>query len=101
MPDISNIDSEKIISAAASLDGIVDRMNGSIGKFADAIGALDKGWVSEVKADFMAHYQTDWEAMQEMLGQLREISDGLRAAAGDFDKTESEIAAGVKALRSV
>ena len=98
MPDISNIDSEKIISAAGQLDGIVDRMNGCAGKFADAIAALDKAWVSEVKAGFMATYQTDWEAVQEMLSQLREIGAGLREAASDFDKTEGDINAGVGAL---
>jgi len=99
MPEISNIDSEKILSAAGQLDGVVDRMNGCVGKFADAIENLDKGWVSEVKAGFMANYQKDWEAMQEMLAQLREISSGLRDAASDFDKTENDIAAGVGALR--
>ena len=99
MPDISNIDSEKILSAASQLDGIVDRMNGCVGKFADAVETLDKGWVSEVKAEFMANYQIDWDAMQEMLGQLREINDSLREAAGDFDKTEGEITSGVNGLR--
>ena len=99
MPDISNIDSEKILSAASQLDAVVDRMQTCAGKFADAIEALDKVWVSEVKAGFMSNYQTDWEAMQEMLGQLHEINDSLRDAAGDFDKTESEITSGVNALR--
>ena len=99
MPDISNIDSEKILSAASQLDGVVDRINGCVGKFADAIETLNKGWVSEVKGDFMATYQADREAMQEMLAQLREISSGLRDSAGEFDKMESEITTGVKALR--
>jgi WXG100 family type VII secretion target len=99
MPDISNIDSEKIISAASQLDSVVDRVQGCVGKFADAIQNLDKGWVSEVKAGFMANYQLDFEAMQEMLFQLREINDSLRDAAGDFDKTEGEITTAVKVLR--
>jgi len=99
MPDISNIDSEKIISAASQLDSVVDRLQGCVGKFADAVDSLDKGWVSEVKAGFMANYYTDYEAMQEMVFQLRELNDGLRDAAGDFDKTEGEIAIAVKALR--
>ena len=99
MPDISNIDSEKILSAVGQLDGVVDRMNGCVGKFADAIENLDKGWVSEVKAGFMATYQKDWEAMQEMLAQLREINATLREAASDFDKTENERLSGVNALR--
>jgi uncharacterized protein YukE len=99
MPDISNIDSEKILSSVGQLDGIVDRMNGCVGKFADAIEALDKGWVSEVKGPFMANYQKDWDAMQEMLSQLREIGTALREAAADFDKTENEMLSGVNALK--
>jgi len=99
VPDISNIDSEKIISAANQLDSIVDRIHGCVGKFADAVQNLDNGWVSEVKAGFMSNFQTDFEAMQEMIFQLHEINDGLRDAAGDFDKTEGEIGNAVKALR--
>lgn len=98
MSDISNIDSEKILAAVGQLDGIVDRMNGCVGKFADVIETLDKRWVSEVKAGFMSTYQTDWEAMQEMLAQLREINDGLKEAVSDFDKTESDIISNVGAL---
>jgi uncharacterized protein YukE len=99
MPDMSNIDSEKILSAVGQLEGIVDRMNGCVGKFADAVETLDKGWTSEVKAGFMSAYQTDWEAMQEMLGQLREVNTMLREAATDFDKTENETLSGANALR--
>ena len=99
MSDLSNIDSEKILSAVGQLDGVVDRMNGCAQKFADAIKNLDKGWVSEVKAGFMATYQKDWEAMQEMLAQLREINTALRESASDFDKTENERLSGVNALR--
>ena len=99
MPDISNIDSEKILAAVSQLDAVIDRMNGCVGKFADAIEALDRGWISEVKGGFMSTYQTDWEAMQEMLAQLREINEGLRDSAGEFDKMEGEVTNGVKALR--
>jgi uncharacterized protein YukE len=98
MPDLSNIDSEKILSAVSQLDGIVDRMSGCAGKFADAIENLDKGWVSEVKGPFMQNYQTDWEAMQEMLAQLREVGATLREAAADFDKTENETLSAANAL---
>jgi uncharacterized protein YukE len=69
------------------------------GEISDAIETLDKGWVSEVKSGFMATYQQDWEAMQEMLGQLREINTALREAAADFDKTEQETLSGANALR--
>lgn len=98
MSDLSNIDSEKILSAVGQMDGIVDRMSGCVDKFADAIETLDKGWISEVKTDFMRTYQGDWEAMQEMLSQLRELNTMLREAAADFDKTENEIASGAGAL---
>jgi uncharacterized protein YukE len=98
MSDLTNIDSEKILSAVSQLDGIVDRMNGCVGKFADAIANLDKGWVSEVKGPFMQNYQTDQEAMQEMLSQLREVGTALREAAADFDKTENETLSGANAL---
>ena len=98
MPDMSHIDSEKILSAVSQLESIVARMSGQVGKFSDAIGTLDKGWVSEVKSEFMASYQTDLEAMHEMLQQLTEINTGLREAASDFDKTENEVLACVHAL---
>ena len=99
MPDISNIDSEKIQAAAKQLDGVVDRIAAQASKFYEAVATLDKGCVSEVKGGFMANYQTDRDATQEMLAQLREINEGLREAANDFDKSESDIAAAVNALR--
>jgi uncharacterized protein YukE len=99
MSDLTNIDSEKILSTVSQLDGIVDRMNGCVVKFSDAIGNLDKGWISEVKGPFMQNYQTDLEAMQEMLAQLREVGTALREAAADFDKTENEMLSGANVLR--
>ncbi|MDR0549153.1 MAG: WXG100 family type VII secretion target [Deltaproteobacteria bacterium] len=99
MPDVSNVESDKIISAAGQLDGVVDRLNGNVMKFADAIESLDKGWKSEVKAAFMATYRSDYEAMQEMIAQLREISATLRDAATDFDKTENDIQSSFSSLK--
>ncbi|NLT15698.1 MAG: WXG100 family type VII secretion target [Clostridiales bacterium] len=98
MPDMSNVDSDKILSAVGQLDGITDSIQGCVGKIADSVETLDKGWVSSVKAEFMTRYQRDWEAMQEMLAQYREISAQLREAAQDFDKTESELLSRVSAL---
>lgn len=98
MPDITNVDSERLVSTADRLDGVVDQMNSLVGRFADAIEALDKGWTSEVKAAFMAGYRTDWEAMQEALAQLREFGENLRESAGEFDKTENDILGDVRAL---
>lgn len=99
MSDLSNVDSDQILSTVNQLDGIVDSIAGSVNKFADAIGALDKGWTSTVKADFMRQYQSDYEAMQEMLSQYREISTQLKEMASDFDKTENEIISSLSALK--
>ena len=99
MPDISNIDSEKILSSASQLDGIVGRISTCASKFKDAIATLDRGWVSEVKSGFMANYEIDRGAVEEMLVQLQEINDGLRDAATDFDKSESDIITAVRALK--
>ncbi|MDR0355920.1 MAG: hypothetical protein LBJ64_09355 [Deltaproteobacteria bacterium] len=98
MSDTSNIDSEKILSTCNQLDGVVDRMDGYVMKFAEAIERLDKGWVSEIKAGFMANYQKDLEAMQEMISQLRELTNMLRDAASDFDKTEEDIYSDIGSL---
>jgi len=99
MSETSNNDSEKLLSAASQLEGITSRMNGCVTRFSGAIETLDKGWVSDVKAGFMATYQHDMNALQEMLAQLNEITAGLRDAASDFDKTESDILGSFSALR--
>ncbi len=98
MASLSNVDPEKIRSTVSKLDGIIQSVSGCVDKFADAVEALDKGWVSDVKADFMSRYQKDWEAMQEMLNQYREISAQLLETANDVEKTEGDIFASVRAL---
>ena len=78
MSDTSNVDSDKILAAAGQLEGIVDRMNAQVMKFAEAVETLDKGWVSEVKTGFMSTYRADIDAMQEMISQLMELNTVLR-----------------------
>lgn len=99
MADLSNVDTQKILQTVGQMENIVNRMSNCVNKFSEAIAALDKGWISEVKGDFMASYRTDYDAMQEMLGQLTEINSTLRDEANDFDKTESEIFSSVRALK--
>jgi uncharacterized protein YukE len=99
MTETSNIDSDKIMAIASQLDALVERMNGQVMKFADAIERLDKGWVSEIKAQFMSNYQKDLEAMQEMISQLFEVTSILRESATEFDRTENEIASSVASIR--
>lgn len=99
MPDISNIDSEKILQAVSQLNSVIGRMNGCVNSFSGAIDALDKGWVSEVKAAFMSSYRADLDALHEMIAQLQEINENLSDSAREFDKMEGEITAGVRSLR--
>lgn len=99
MADMTNVDSEKIGSTISQLDESVSNISTCVAKFKEAIAVLDKGWTSSVKSDFMTRYQKDEEAMQEMLGQYREINTQLRDTASDFEKTESEILSGASALK--
>jgi len=99
MADTSNNDSEKLLAAANQLDGILGTMNGCVTRFSGAIDALDKGWVSDIKAGFMSTYHNDLSALQEMMAQLNEITAGLRDAAAEFEKTESDILGSFSALR--
>jgi uncharacterized protein YukE len=95
---MSNVDSEKIVSTVSQLDAATDAMMAQMRKIVEAVSALDKGWVSTVKAEFMTRYQRDEQAMQEMLEQYNEISRGLKDIAADLDKTESDIESSVRAL---
>ena len=99
MSDSSNVDSDKILAAAGQLEAVVDRMNAQVMQFADAVETLDKGWVSMVKTGFMTTYQSDIEAMHEMISQLHELNTVLRESAADFDKTENEAMSSVSSLR--
>ena len=99
MANMSNIDSEQINSAVHQLDEIVAAIANQVARVKEAVAALDKGWVSGVKTEFMSRCQRDEEAMQEMLEQFREISLQLKETAADFDKTESEIFSEIAALR--
>lgn len=99
MADMSNVDSEKILSTVNQLDGTVTSIQAQLRKIADAVAGLDKGWTSSVKAEFMSRYQKDEEAMNEMISQYSEISEQLKETAADFDKTENEIVSSVSALK--
>ncbi len=99
MADMSNVDSEKILSTTNQLDGIANSIQVQMRKITDAVSGLDKGWTSSVKAEFMSRYQRDEEAMSEMISQYSEVSEQLKETAADFDKTENEISSSVSALK--
>lgn len=99
MADISNVDSDRIKAAVSQLSGVNDALSAQVAKVKEAIRQLDSGWTSSVKAGFMEKYKLDEVAADEMLTQLREFTDALSDAANDFDKTESDMASAVSALR--
>lgn len=98
MADLSNVDSERVLSAASQMDAGVSAMQQCITKLNQAIEALNSGWISSAKSEFMSRYQTDHDALTEMVAQYYEISAQLRDAAQDFDKTESDLISRMSAL---
>jgi WXG100 family type VII secretion target len=95
---MSNVDSEKIKQTVSQLDSTTDAMTAQMRKIVEAVAALDKGWTSTVKAEFMTRYQKDETAMAEMVEQYSEISRGLKDIATDLEQTERDIESSVKAL---
>lgn len=98
MADMTNVDSEKILSTVNQLAGIESSILGQMQKIVEAINVLDSGWISSAKDEFLTRYHNDEDAMREMLDQFREISEQLKETAADLDKTESEILSNVSAL---
>lgn len=99
MGTMTNVDPSLIGSAVSQMDNIVSSIAANVSKIKDAMAALDKGWTSAVKADFMNTYRRDEEAMNEMLAQYREVSAMLRETAKEFEKAESEVLSQVSALK--
>jgi uncharacterized protein YukE len=98
MSNMSNVETDKILSAAKLLEEIASSIHTCTGKIADSVETLDHGWVSSVKAEFMLRYQKDWEAMQEMHAQYNEIIMQLKEMVQDIDKTEQELISRCKSL---
>ena len=99
MAKLSNVDAAKIRSTAQKLGDIEAEIRTCVGKINDAISALDKGWQSEVKAQFMGVWQEDAEALCEMMEQYAEVQELLQQAAQDFERTEENMTSHVRKLR--
>jgi WXG100 family type VII secretion target len=99
MANMSNVDSEQIMAAASQLDATVNSIANCVAKIKDAMQTLNNGWQSDVKEEFMSRYRTDEDAMSEMLEQYREVSEGLRNVAREFDKAEAEVKSNMSRLR--
>ncbi len=99
MADTSNVNSEKITAAVGRMQTEAANIQNAVQKFSDAVSGLDRQWTSDAKAAFMQAYQTDREAMDEMVEQLNENCDLLRSMADKFNSTEGDILGKVSSLR--
>ena len=99
MANLSNVDGDKIRSTAQKLADIDLDIVSCVQKINDAMVALDKGWKSEVKTEFMRNWQEDAEALCEMMDQYVEVQELLLEAAKDFDSTEEEMISQVSKMR--
>ncbi len=98
MANTSNIDSDKIISTAASMEKEISVVHSCAQKFSDAMLTLDKQWISESKTVLMQSFNSDLEAMNELAEQMSEFCDLLRNMANSYDSSEKDIADKIKAL---
>ena len=99
MADITNVDPQQILKTVSRLDTIVNGIAGSVGKIEDIMAALDKGWISSVKYEFMSRYQSDAEALREMIDQYEEISQLLTQCAKDYENADEGLKAKFGSLR--
>lgn len=98
MANLSNVDAAKIRATAQKLADIDADIISCVRKINDAISSLNKGWKSEVKAQFMAKWQEDAEALCEMMEQYEEVQELLLKSAQDFERTEEDMASQVRKL---
>lgn len=99
MATLTNVDAEQLRSASQKLATIDTDIIANVRKLSEAIAALDKGWSSTVKAAFMQNWQTDSEALCEMMEQYSEVQELLLSAAQEFERTESDMVGRIGKLK--
>lgn len=99
MADMTNVDADKIRQAAGRIGNLASDLNSNVSKINDALGGLAKGWKSEAATKFMQNWQSDQEALNEMVDQYMEMTELLSELAQDFDNSENEVAGMVAKLR--
>ena len=99
MANLSNIDADKINATASKCGDIVEEIVSQVSKICDAMVSLDKGWISDVKDQFMEKWLEDSDALIEMMDQYDEVDRLLDQAAKTFDKNEEDMIAEVGKLR--
>ncbi len=98
MGTMSNIDSDKIISTASTMEKEISVVKSCGQKFSDAILSLDKQWISESKSLIMDSYNTDLDAFNELTSQMLEFCELLKEMARTYEQSELDVADKIKAL---
>ena len=91
MADMTNVDADKLRQSAQRIGNLARDLSGNVTKINDALNNLSKSWQSEVASQFMQNWQTDQEALQEMVEQYQEVQDLMMELAQDFDSSEDEV----------
>ncbi len=87
---MTNVDAGKLRQSASRISSLASELSGNVSKINDTIGNLSKSWVSDAATQFLQNWQTDEEALLEMVDQYREIADIMTELAQDFEASENE-----------
>ncbi len=90
MADMTNVDAGKLRQSASRISSLAGELSGNVSKINDAIGNLSKSWVSDAATQFLQNWQTDEDALLEMVDQYREVADIMNELAQDFEASENE-----------
>ncbi len=99
MADLTNVDSGKLRQTAQRIGSLAGDLSGNVAKINDILNNLSKGWQSEAATRFFQNWQTDQEALKEMVEQYREVQEIMTELAQDFDSSESEVSGMIGKLR--
>ena len=78
------------VKSASRVSSLASELSGNVSKINYTIGNLSKSWVSDAATQFLQNWQTDEEALLEMVDQYREIADIMTELAQDFEASENE-----------
>ncbi len=99
MGELSNVNSANITASAGKMEAEISNVQSGITMFRDAISKLNNTWTGESKNVFMQSFETDSEAMNEMVAQMSEVCESLKHMAQTYDESESNISSRLQSLR--
>ncbi len=99
MADMTNVDAAKLRQSASRIGNLAGDLSGNVSKINEAINNLSKSWVSDAATQFLQNWNTDEEALLEMVDQYREVSDIMSELAQDFEASENESESLVSKIR--